>query len=125
APGSTTIIARYAYADLPVRLGPFIGNGQGLVFIVKDSRNGDCAADFRITAPNCTSPCDLSNIQTDIGDCVNGEFYFKLNFNHQATSDTFLLFAGNSTTMMSRHAYADLPVRLGPFPGNGQSLFFL
>jgi type IX secretion system substrate protein len=46
----------FEYNQLPITLGPFVGNGQGLEFIIIDNDDEECWNFIEITAPNCVAP---------------------------------------------------------------------
>ncbi|MCB9041429.1 MAG: T9SS type A sorting domain-containing protein [Lewinellaceae bacterium] len=65
-------------------------------------------------------PCGISNVQLNPLDCNNdGGYLFTVDFEASgAFSDTFYLMAGDFYN--ASFQYSDLPVTLGPLPGNGQ-----
>ncbi|MEZ5056133.1 MAG: hypothetical protein R2879_03760 [Saprospiraceae bacterium] len=117
--------ATYAYADLFVTAGPFVGNGNNYQFIIEDKDNPDCRIDKRMTAPNCNpNACSLRDLVVEKSDCDNdGSFTVDIDFIHQNTSDSFKLFVNGN--YYETYAYANLFVTAGPFTGNGNVYTFL
>lgn len=108
----------HAYANLPVQIGPFPGNGQMSGYLITDLQRTNCIEDFSIAAPDCTPPCDLTNPILTVNDCDNqGNYDVTINFDHNNSSDFF------NTNGYGIYAYADLPVTIGPFAGDGMSAY--
>lgn len=115
----------YYYDNLPLLLGPFEGNGQVMVFTIHDLSDRSCNAVYTVLAPDCNRNCEINDALVDVGDCLNdGTFYYHLNFNHHNTSDSFFV-SGINNNWQARFSYADLPVRIGPLPGNGQYIGYI
>ncbi len=108
----------YPYADLPVSIGPFPGNGQMSGYLITDLQRTNCIEDFSIAAPDCTPPCNLTNPTITANDCDNqGNFEVTIDFDHNNSSNFF------NTNGYGIYAYADLPVTIGPFVGDGASAY--
>ena len=70
--GNGTIYGTYLYADLPVTIGPFLGDDESVYeFIVWDVENGDCQNSTTLPAANCGPICDFSNASLELITCVN------------------------------------------------------
>ena len=103
-----------------VRLGPFPGDGNVRLVKLYDAQNPDCIAEFRVESPDCnsTNNCGIRELIVEPTDCDNnGAFYLEVDAIYANTSDSFDL-KGNGRTY-GRFAYADLPIRLGPFAPGG------
>ncbi len=112
-------LGTFAYADLPISLGPFAGNGATLVFFFKDLENPNCAKAKEVHTPDCSNPeeCDLSELSILKLECNNdGQFNVKINFAHENTGTHFTV-KGNGQNY-GTFSYNDLPVILGPLNGN-------
>lgn len=69
--------------------------------------------------------CHLGELQIQIQDCNNqGEFYVVLNFTHENTGNDGFKVTGNGNDY-GIFQYANLPITLGPFVGNGTSVYEL
>ena len=115
----------YSYNDLPIEV--FIpcdlidANGGGqLVVCDNDSQ---CCEDLYITLPDCSvGICEIWDIVAEATDCgANGEFYVVIDFNYANTSDVFKIF-GNGQ-IYGEFEYSSLPVTLGPFTGDGTTVY--
>ena len=107
----------FAYADLPVTLHGFEGNGQGQFFHIFDHENHSCGLERDIEGKHCRGACEIGNIVLTKLDCDNdNKFYLIIDFNHVNTSDSFKI-QGNGH-QYGTFAYADLPVQIGPLDGN-------
>ena len=70
-----------------------------------------CSAEFDFETVDC-SGCNISNIEVEISDCSNGEFYATIDFDIVNSTSTFIL-GGNGETY-GNFSYDDLPVTIGP-----------
>jgi hypothetical protein len=83
------------------------------------------------TAPCCTTiaydiacnPCEITDIVIEPLDCNADEMiFFEVDFNAEGIfADTFFLDLSNGYSAF--FLYDDLPITLGPIPGNGDNLF--
>ena len=74
---------------------------------------------FSLAAQN--APCHIFDLTAQVVDCVNGQFYVKLDFQHENTGDLFRV-QGNGV-VYDTFAYNQVPVVLGPFAANGTSVY--
>ena len=114
--GNGHFYGTFAYSDLPITIGPLDGNFTGnYEFAIKDKVNTDCSNAGFLSPPYCNTGCHIYEITAQTSDCNNEDRYsITLNFLHQNTSDSFRI-DGYGT-----YAYADLPVTLYGFAGDGQ-----
>ncbi len=70
-----------------------------------------CSAEFEFETVEC-SGCNISNIEVEISDCSNGEFYATIDFDIVNSTSTFIL-GGNGETY-GNFSYDELPVTVGP-----------
>ena len=77
----------------------------------------NCCIDGNIANPcYIVENCDISNVTAEVTTCENGLFNVLINFEHEATSDSFRI-NGNGV-MYGHFAYADLPVLLEGLAAN-------
>ena len=118
------LIGQYAYADLPINLTQLAGDGAFHVYKFIDIHNGDCKVIKEIKHPNCSQggECDLSELTITPSNCNSeGQFYVEIEFDYQNTSDSFKI-QGNGHNY-GYFSYEDLPIVLGPFDGNGSTVY--
>jgi len=68
----------YSYAELPVEIGPLVGNGTTpFEFLVVDIHNEDCRDDISIGTIGCnnTGDCEVYNLIVDPSDCNADDSY--------------------------------------------------
>ena len=100
------------------------GFGNVVPFGVYDLQNGlNCGATAFIEIPSCTDPCDIWNLMADITDCEDGQFYVVIDFEYENTSTSFKV-QGNGINY-GTYSYSNLPVTIGPFNGDGQTVYEL
>lgn len=118
------LYGHYAFADLPLQIGPFNGNANhGWVFKVIDLEHPDCMRAAELPIINCNPDCHIGSDGLDwTVECHNNLTTYDITFdlNYQAGSDSFTL-----NTLGGFHgtfAYADLPITLSnlPIPTNSQ-----
>ncbi len=63
-------------------------------------------------------PCNIYDLTAQVVDCANGQFYAKLNFQHQNTSGDGFSVKGNGVSY-GNFSYSQVPVVIGPLPANG------
>ena len=123
--GNGTDYGDFFYDDLPVTVGPLIGDGETLYeFVVIDLEFPNCSDFTVVEALDCgVNNCEIWDLVVESGDC-DGEFFnVDLDFNYQNTSDSFEVH-GNGNNY-GTFAYDDLPIQLGPFEGNNQAMEFV
>ncbi|MCB0642059.1 MAG: hypothetical protein KDC44_10485, partial [Phaeodactylibacter sp.] len=120
-------IATYQVGDLPVQ--PIIPcyltnpNHGGVLEVCLDNAQTCCAEQY-IDLLFCADACILSELVLEPQPCTpNGIFYVDIDFNHANTGDLFKVF-GNGV-VYGEFAYADLPISVGPFVGDGTTIYEL
>ena len=72
--GNGVIYGTYLYADLPVTVGPFLGdNESNYEFIAWDVENADCQQFTTIPAANCGPICSISNFVLTFYGCQGNQ----------------------------------------------------
>ncbi|MBK9016898.1 MAG: hypothetical protein IPM82_24130 [Saprospiraceae bacterium] len=66
--------------------------------------------------------CQIFDLVATEGDCVNGEYFVTINFQYDGVGNEGFHLQGGGNNY-GNFAYSALPVTVGPFPGNGSSVF--
>lgn len=110
----------YEYDQLPLTLTGLEGNGNPVVFAIKDTEHPNCFVYYTVLAPQCGQPdeCDISNITYEATDCDDEGYYgIYIDFDHVNTGSEFKLFFDND--YLGVYSYDDLPVLIPGIAGNG------
>ena len=128
-PGSEYFIVRTAtnyeqkfkYSDLPVVLENVpVGDDQAAVeFKICDLETDGCCISGRVENPCEPGDCEIGPLRTVVSDCENGAFLVKLDFEHANTSNKFWVTNNITDQAFGPFKYSELPVEIGPLPGNG------
>lgn len=114
----------YSYEDLPLNIGPFIGDGEKVYhFLVRDLETEGCASDASFGPIFCdsTSNCNIWDVQADVLPCnESGFFNVKINFEYVNTGNEGFRIQGNGADY-GDFEYADLPVTIGYLEGDGET----
>ncbi len=116
--------AFYEYDDLPVWVEGVESDDLVIEVKICDNDNPDCCSDAIFwQLPSCDDDdCELDDLEVYIGDCNNaGQFEIKIDFEYENVSDSFIVF-GNGM-IYDTYAYDDLPVFVGPFDGDDQTVY--
>lgn len=103
----------YKYNQLPITNISLASSANPFETIVAcESDNLQCCDTMLLASP-CN--CNIHNIRSQVIECSaeNQSYYLRINFDHNKTSDSFLI--GGSSVLHGTFAYADLPVFIGPF----------
>jgi hypothetical protein len=118
------VVGEYAYTDLPVKIknmptSPIETYNE---IVVCDGLNLGCCDTIEIINP-CI--CLIYNIRSQVVDCneENEQFDIRFSFDHQMTSDSFLV-GGNGLTY-GKFAYSQLPIKLDNIAFSGDNIEFL
>ncbi len=112
---------QFAYADLPVLLtGIPVPNTGVDTLTICDTQAPDCCVRLVVQVP-CRHDCQLTDFQAEALPCITaaGNYMVRLRMNHELTSPWFRLNVNGQ--YYGTYRYADLPITVGPFPGNGQT----
>jgi len=123
--GNATDYGTFAYADLPVTVGPFHGATPiELEFVAADAVNGLCFDAIETGPISCADICQLYNLTVETGECSGPDTYVAhINFDHEGLAGIgFDLFINGE--FFAFHSYNDLPLTIEHFPssGTGQDL---
>lgn len=113
----------FDYADVPVILGPLSGDCKtNYEFAVKDLVDPNCHAAGHIGKICCEgdpgTDCKIKELTAHAGECdENGKFFVELDFDVDNPGDNGFKVFGNGHNY-GVFNYADLPLLLGPLPGD-------
>ncbi|MBK7736686.1 MAG: hypothetical protein IPI45_02805 [Saprospiraceae bacterium] len=120
--GNGKFYGEFPYSSLPLKLGPFQGDCKTeYEFVIKDCKDERCGLEKFIGKVCCDTvppePCKLFDLNVTRLECNNDkQFYLKINFGHNNTSDCFRV-SGNGK-VYGEFPYTSLPLLLGPLPGD-------
>ncbi len=112
----------FAYSDLWITLGPFIGDGQTVYeFVIIDQENPNCQNHTVIGPIDCNNggACEIFDLQVDVGECTSSETYsVTINFEYvNPGNDFFEVFALNQN--LGFFPLSSLPLTIDDFPASG------
>lgn len=114
-------VERFAYKELPVKLGPFNGAitpgpERLMVFEVFDAENDDCAARAEVGPYHCNAPCVIESARALDIECDpnNGLYHFTLEIDGANLGDVLTL--SNQNGFIKRFEYQGEPVRISGIP---------
>ena len=111
----------YGYDDLPISIGPLIGNGTTpYEFAVQDILFEDCGAAIGVGPVDCniSGDCQITNFVVDPSACNDdGTYNLWLNFSYQNATNLYfdVIFNGE---IIAYFPLAELPVIIPHFPEN-------
>ena len=100
----------FDYSSPFVTIGPFVGDGSDLDFILIDIENPFCNGWLEMDPVTCTEPCGISNMEILSVSCgfAGGLAAFELNFNHEGAGENFTVYVDGQE--LGSYAYNELPV---------------
>ncbi len=89
--GNGTNYGLFSYADLPITLGPFEGDGTTVYeFIVTDVADPNCSGYTEIGPVDCNTECSIYDLTAVPGDCNgDGTYNLTIDFNYQNPGNDF------------------------------------
>ncbi len=106
--------AKYAYAELPVVVGPLRPKDHDLIIELSDYAQPDCTARLELDDMDCD---DESEIEIDVGACTSDTTYaIKLDLELEAL-DSFDLYANGR--LLGTFKTDALPLKMEGFPASG------
>jgi hypothetical protein len=118
--GNGNNYGEFAYEDLPIQIGPFVGDGsQYFEFVVTDLQNSLCFEAVELGFIDCDTICELTNLVAEPGECTGTDTYaVTIDFDFQGVSgEGFDLFANG--VQIGFYQYEDLPITIEEFPASG------
>ena len=114
----------YSYSELPVSIGPLVGNGTTpYEFVVQDLNMHDCADFFELGPKDCEmmGDCQITNLIAIPGSCYpDGTYNILLDFEF-ANSDNIYFEVFYQGGLIDYYPLASLPVVIPHFSSNGDS----
>lgn len=113
----------YDYSLPFVTVGPFEGNGTDVIdILIIDMQNPTCYGYVEVGPIDCENQadCHIYDLVYDIIPCnAEGNFSVFLNFQYDNVGEHGFMVVGNGHNY-GTFEYADLPITIGPLPGNGE-----
>lgn len=112
----------FSYTELPLLLGPFNSTGSKTIIVsVTDSEDGNCSGSTSLLLEDCRPECSIYNVSYTELPCEGDEFDIVIDFDHLFTSNNFSIFSIDGSEDYGTFSYNQLPLTIGPFPGDGTS----
>ena len=113
----------YSYDDLPVSIGPLVGNGTtNYEFVVRDIHQEDCGDAISIGTVECAGAgdCDVHDLIADPGDCHDdGTYNIWVYFEVENPTNNFYDVFHNGS-FVDYFSLAHVPTTLQHIEGNGE-----
>src|SRR5688500_5099522 len=115
--GNGVIYGTFLYDDLPVTVGPLLGDNESQYeFIAWDVENPACQQFTTLQAVDCGPICDFSNPSLELIACVNNNFALvELDFDHEGTSSNVFRAYYENGVEIGGWLYESLPVTITSF----------
>lgn len=120
AEGAVYYEGSHSYSELPlIHIGPFAGTGEDFNYAVAARGYESCSYETTHATPHCTE-CAIKVLFAEANPCdTNMMFYFDVTLEvENPASDSF--FVEMEGRVFGPFAYTDVPVKVGPFNGNGE-----
>ncbi|MFQ5446906.1 MAG: T9SS type A sorting domain-containing protein, partial [Saprospiraceae bacterium] len=115
----------FSYDDLPVSIGPLVGNGgMPFEFLVQDIHFHDCAEDVYVGPVDCgpAGDCAVFNVVADPGACDDdGSYNLWVNFEFENASNNYFDFFHNGD-LVDYFPLSSIPVVVPHIYENGDSI---
>ncbi len=112
----------FGYDELPISIGPLVGNGTTpYEFVVSDLNHHDCSDYVEIGPVDCdiSGDCAITDLVVDPGSCLNdGTYNLWLNFNYQNSDNIYFDVIYNGQ-VIDYFPLASLPVVIPHFHSDG------
>lgn len=116
----------FNYTELPLTLGPLNSTGtKNIIVSVEDIEDTTCNLSTSIQLEDCRPECAITNVSYTELPCEENEFYITIDFDYSFTSNTFSIFSIDGNDEYGTFSYSELPLKIGPFVGDGNSRFIL
>lgn len=117
--GDGNMLGTYNYADLPVTVGPFLGDPTlSYDIIITDDADPNCSSTVTVAAPDCL--CEITNVTATVLDCDGLDYSISIDVEGLSLSDSFIIEVNGQD--YGSYDYADLPIVIGPFSGDGTTV---
>lgn len=124
--GNNLAYGTFAYADLPITLGPLNGNtGNDWEFVVRDADDPACQLVSILGPYMCPPPCDVLDLVADPQLCSGDTAYaLAVSVDIEGEGDHGLSLL-SPTRYYGSYPYATLPVTLNAYEGSGTFYDFI
>ena len=117
--GNGAFYGTFLYANLPVEIGPLLGDGTTIYeFGVHDVVHDNCGNANHIDPVHCDGETAFLNFTTQVVSCDNEMYELQLNFDVINPGDLGFMLVGNGEDYGS-YDYTQLPVTIGPLATDG------
>jgi len=118
----------FEYINLPIILSGLDADcSTSYEFIITDEIDGDCSNFTGIGTVCCDDECDITNLNVEVGNCIDDEFSIEVSFDYVSPSSSFTYIVVNDlavTVQEGVYFYADLPLILG-LGNDGTGVFLM
>ena len=115
----------FAYSDLPLVLGPYMGDcSTEYVFAIVDAENEDCR-EVIVLGKKCCGDCEIENLRAEAIKC-NGDSCIQivLDFTHSGTGSQFNVY--DRFSLVGTYDYSELPfLTIDCYPISGKDFEFV
>jgi hypothetical protein len=119
--GNGSFYGTFLYANLPVEIGPLLGDGVTVYeFGVSDAVIDDCSNFTAIDPVSCEGETAFTNFTTEVISCENEMYELQLNFEVSNGGSQGFKIIGNGQDYGS-YDYSQLPLSIGPLPTDGET----
>jgi len=119
--GNGVFYGTFLYANLPVEIGPLLGDGvTAYEFGVSDAVYDDCSNFTVIDPVSCEGETAFPNFTTEVISCENEMYELQLNFEVSNGGSQGFKIIGNGQDYGS-YDYSQLPLSIGPLPTDGET----
>jgi len=119
--GNGASYGNFLYTNLPVDIGPLMGDGLTVYeFLVQDDVHDNCAEDTYIDPVSCDSTTQMMNFTTQVVSCDNEMYQLQMNFDVVNPGEFGFKIIGNGQEYGS-FSYDHLPVTIGPLETDGST----
>lgn len=112
---------QYYYDELPIDVGPFVGDGESVNHFMVVDYDEKCASDVLFGSVECIDDieCNISNVEAIALPCnEDNDFEVLINFEYEEAGKNGFEISGNGINF-GTYEYGDLPLILGPFKADG------
>ncbi|GAB5553541.1 MAG: hypothetical protein Sapg2KO_31320 [Saprospiraceae bacterium] len=110
-------ISKHAYADLPVKLGPFRTPYEaGSVFQVYDEKDDSCGSRAEFGPYFCELPCQITGIEVSDIECNSSDGTYSLSLQIKGENIGDKLLVETKSGFSRRYEYTGRPIRVEGIP---------
>lgn len=117
--GNGNFFGNYAYADLPVTIGPAPFHQDTAFYLMVDERNAFCFEEVIIPPiDTCDFDCVFSNIVLERTECEEGTFFAHITFDVKNPGLSGFTIRGNGVVYGEDYEYGESTYIIGPLEGD-------